>query len=446
MLHTAWRTASGDVAREEFGGIALAATPRRPLPSRVPSADWESEYQRACAEGPAAEAEWVAWFWRLEDPVRIRPAFEQLLAPGQAAHIEPLLRAPRSLLEWELRGMEEGRRGPLPEGTLDGLRGAHIHDAFIRVAGFLAAWEIAPSATLAREFEAVAPRKIDPWGTPYLRLHQGYAALLRHDWKAAEEGLTESLRLGAAVSPAVGVAWSRGGAAIAAVLGGGDPRDAKGRPIPTEFLRATEKAWNGTYFSPEQPLGREWMAAAEIIEARRHGLDSEPHAAAVRRASARCPEPRTAPLRWLLAHPEAEFAQTVAELPIEPCRCAWWSTRNFLFRALEREEFDRVTAESDARLVELAAKHGFALVILTYLSQDTPMVNDRLRRLAGQNRWRLADVHASHARAELEADDRKRYFSADRGHPNGDGYRLIAEAAVEALKAPPDRGSEDGKR
>ncbi|MBM4014962.1 MAG: hypothetical protein FJ293_08360 [Planctomycetes bacterium] len=436
MLRTAWRAATGDVAREEFGGVALAATPPRPPPSRVPIEEWESEYQRARAEGPVAAGEWVEWFWHIEDPVRARSAFEELLAPEQAARIEPLLRAPRSLLEWELRGMEDGRRGPLPQGALEGLREAQLHDAFIKVARFIAAWEAAPSAAIASEFEAVAPRKVDPWGTPYLRLHQGYAAMLRRDWKAAEERLIEATQLGTAVSPTVGVAWSRGGAALAAVLGGGDPRDAEGKPIPTEWLRATEKAWNGTYYWRDLPLGREWMAAAEIVEARRYGPDSAQHATAVRRARARCPEPRTAPLRWLLDHPEAGFAQIVAELPIEPARCAWWSIRHFLFRNLERETFDRVTAESDARLAALAKQHGFPVVILTYLSQDAPMFNDRLRRLAQKNRWPIADVHAAHARAEIEADDRGRYFSADRGHPNGDGYALIARKAFATLMAP----------
>lgn len=360
----------------------------------------------------------------------MQAAAQWLLDSPRLPDLARLLRQPAEVFAWELDGLRNGTWGAAPQGVRD----LPNHDSFVKVSRFLASWSAAPDPKVALEFEALEPATEQPWGIAYLRLHQAFGPLLRRDWKAAAQRLDAAAALGASLSPKVGISWSRGAAALAAILASGDPRASDGSPLPTPCMHDDRKRWNDTYWSFESPIGREWMAAAELVEARRYGPGSPRDAEAKGRATLRCPKPRTAPLRWLLDHPTAPFAEIERELPIEPCRCAWWSILHFLFRNLAKDEFDRLAAIQDERLAEMSRKQRFDVVVLTYLAEDMTMVNERLRRLAATEHWPLADVHANHSRAEIEADDRKRYFSPDRGHPNDDGYALIAQEAFEALQ------------
>jgi lysophospholipase L1-like esterase len=143
---------------------------------------------------------------------------------------------------------------------------------------------------------------------------------------------------------------------------------------------------------------------------------------------------RTELMTWLLAHPDATCPQLRAELPLDPPRTSWIGSSGRVFRNIRREEFRQVTRAAQQRLASLSAKHGFPVVVLTYLNYEATMQNDTLRELAGERDWPLVDLPRRYPREELGADDKRKYFSADRGHPNAEGYRLMATAILETMR------------
>ena len=137
----------------------------------------------------------------------------------------------------------------------------------------------------------------------------------------------------------------------------------------------------------------------------------------------------------MLAHPGATLEELRAGLELEPCRVAWMGVCPILFRVVGGEEFARIVAPEHDRLARLAQEHGFRVVVLTYLADDNAFVNERLRTVAMEKRWALADVHARLALSDLYADERRTWFSPDRSHPNEAGYALEARAVFDALRA-----------
>jgi hypothetical protein len=191
--------------------------------------------------------------------------------------------------------------------------------------------------------------------------------------------------------------------------------------------------WRDRWWWDDDPVGREWMAVAEFADAVKGGT-AEERAAALARAHQRFRTPRTKPLRWVLAHPGATLDELRAGLDLEPCRVAWMGVCPILFRLVGGEEFARIVAPEHDRLERIAQEHGFRVVVLTYLA-DAAFINARLRTVAAEKRWALADVHARLALPDLYANEGHTYFSADGAHPNEAGYALEARAVFDALRA-----------
>ncbi len=425
---TLWRTLRGDLQRAEFGGAALRDVPN---PCAVPSVEWESAYRSSRSSGISSISSWLEFFWNVEEPKLMREAATDLIESPRFDEIQRILRQSIATYAWELEGIESGHWGPAPRPIERALES----DAFLHVSTFLAEWSGARDPDVIARFEQQPLHEHDPWGNAYLRLHQGFAAMLRRDWEAAATRLAEATMQSESISPRVGWPYALGGTALARSLALGTTRSADGAVAANPLLTSDPGKWEMVYWSRDLPIGREWMAVAEIVDGARQGLDSPAHAAGRRRAHERFEAPCTAPLRWLFERPRATFEEIAANLALEPCRCGWWGIRRFFFRNAKDDEFARLAAVQHERLATLAREHGFEVVVLTYFAEDEPVFNETLRALATDRGWPLADVHADHSRSELEADDRKRYFSADLGHPNADGYALIAKKAFEVLQA-----------
>ncbi len=428
IARTAWRIARGDVQRGEYGGAAARS---RPDPRALEAKEWQNAWRSRDESSFAELSTWLEFFWNVEEPALMREALSELQRSPRRAAIDAILRQPMAVYEWELAGVESGRWGPVP-GTIQDPR---ENRAFVATAHFLADRSGARHPALLDAFLAQEPRERDPWGNAYLALHQGFAVLEQRDWADAATRLDHARRLSESISPRVGWPYSLGGAALAHALALGETRTADGALPPNPAVTVDPALWENVYWTRDLPIGREWMAVAEIVDGARRGLDSPEHRRGRRRARERFAEPRIAPLAWLYAHPLATFAQIAAELPLEPCRAGWWGIRRFLFRNLREEELARISAGEHERLAELARRHGFDIVVLTYLAEDEPEFNAQLRAVAATRGWPLADVRADHAPSELEADDRRRYFSPDRGHPNSEGYALVAGKVFAVLQA-----------
>jgi lysophospholipase L1-like esterase len=137
----------------------------------------------------------------------------------------------------------------------------------------------------------------------------------------------------------------------------------------------------------------------------------------------------------VIAHPGTTLDELRAGLELEPVRVAWMGICPILFRLVGSEEFARNVAREHDRLERIAKERGFRVVVLTYLADDVAFINERLRTVAAEKRWALADVHARLALPDLYADDRRTYFSPDCCHPNEAGYALEARAVFDALRA-----------
>jgi len=428
MARTAWRVATGDVGHHEIGG---AAERRLPPPQNVEASKWNEEYARAKAAGTIALAEWVEQFWVIEDPTWMRVGWNDLRAAPDFDRLVGVLRQPTAAYEWELDALE-GKPWSAPPCPIENPDENH---AFLVVARALSAWSegglAAMRAVLDQPEEVAWALKANPWAALYFDLYRGFSRIVAREWDEAAPMLAAGLARTKSISPRVGRPCFEGGAALAQLFA--DDASASGSPSAPSCIRDPD-GWHVAYWSADLPNGREWMAVAEIAEGARAGLGSPAHEAGRRRAHERFQEPRTLPLRWLYDHPDATFEQIRAEMPLEPPRIGWWGIRRFLFRNVDADEYRRIATARHERLAGLARRDGFDAVALCYVIEDFPMFNALQRELAATRGWPLADVHSRFTRAELEADDRKRYFSADRAHPNDAGYALMAREAFDALQ------------
>jgi lysophospholipase L1-like esterase len=125
-------------------------------------------------------------------------------------------------------------------------------------------------------------------------------------------------------------------------------------------------------------------------------------------------------------------------------RAARWALRTLLVLAaselslrLMGELAPRLTArarDTSGTIVCIGDSNTCGVGVLTYLNFEQAEPNGRLRVLAARHGWPLVDLHALHSREELSAEEKRRYFSADRSHPNEAGHGLMARAAFEVLR------------
>ena len=423
VARATWHLSKGDLARREFGG---ADPTELPLSASVPRERWGAEFARARAAGSGELGDWLQTFWLAQIPERMRVAFDALRAQPDFDAAKKLLRYPVEAVEWELAWLESGEARPLPE-----FHAGPEADAFARYAQ--GCRDLAEGRLEAARRRFTSDDRIDdgPWGRCLHRTEAAWALLMGRDWDAAGRELAAALAASRSISPHVALPALLGATALAHVLGA-DPAARL-----ADFTKGVEDApgeWRDMYGWDDDPVGREWMAVAEFADAVKGGTAAE-RETALARAHGKHPKPRTRPLRWVLAHSAATLDAVRAGLEIEPCRVAWMGICPILFREIGSVEFAALTAVQHDRLERLAKEHGFSVVVLTYLVDDVAFVNERLRSVAAEKGWPLADVHARLALPDLYADDRRTYFSADRAHPNEAGYALEARAVFDALRA-----------
>ena len=418
VMVAAYRIARHDRAHSEYGGASATALP---VAEGVPHAKWRVEFARARAAGSAALADWLQMFWRTQIPERMHAAFDELRAQPDFAKVADLFHYPLEEVEWELRWLETGEArelaGPFPDG-----------DA-LRFAGYAAACRELSEGRIEearRAFLAGPPLNDLPWGKVASQVEVAWATLLARRFGDARRELSAALAASCAISPKLAEPALLGASVLSHLLSS----DAARCVDAPDF---DAKRWEALCSYYHDPVGREWMAAAELVDAAKGGDDAA-RAAVLDKTRGRFPTVRTRPLRWLLAHPAVSFAAIRDGIELEPCRFAWMGVCPILFRSVGEQEFATLTGIQHDRLERLAREYRFEVVVLTYLADDSAMINARLRTVAAEKGWTLADVHAAHPLDEIYADDRRRCFSDDRAHPNSAGYALEARAAFDALR------------
>jgi lysophospholipase L1-like esterase len=423
VARAAWSVVRGDRAHREYGGADATALPPA---AGVPRERWAAEFARARAAGPAALGDWLQMLWRTQDPAWMRAAFDALRARPDFDATKRLFRYPVDEVEWELAWLGGAPLPPLaphPES-----READAYARYAAACGDLAGGRLDAAR---RRFSSEDRIDNGPWGRCLQRTLAAWALLMERDWRAADRELAAALADSRDLSPQVALPALLGATALAHVLS----EDPAAR-LADSASRAGRPAneWRDRGWWDDDPIGREWMAVAEFADAVKGGTAAE-REATLARARKRFQEPRTKPLRWVLAHPGATLDELRAGLELEPCRVAWMGVCPILFRMVGGEEFARIVAPEHDRLERSAREHGFRVVVLTYLADDNAFVNERLRTVAAEKRWALADVHARLALSDVYADDRRTHFSPDRSHPNEAGYALEARAVFDALRA-----------
>ena len=422
VARAAWSVVRGDRAHREFGGADATDLPPA---AGVPRERWNAEFARARAAGPAALGDWLQMLWRTQDPAWMRAAYDATRARPDFDATKRLFRYPVDEVEWELAWLEDAPLPPLPRRPE-----SRDADAYARHAAACA--DLAEGRLDAARRHFTSAERIDdgPWGRCLQRTLAAWALLLERDWRAADRELAAALADSRDLSPQLALPALLGATGLAHVLSEepatrlADSASCAGRPV---------NEWRDRWWWDDDPVGREWMAVAEFADAVKGGT-AEERAAALARAHQRFRTPRTKPLRWVLAHPGATLDELRAGLDLEPCRVAWMGVCPILFRLVGGEEFARIVAPEHDRLERIAQEHGFRVVVLTYLA-DAAFINARLRTVAAEKRWALADVHARLALPDLYANEGHTYFSADGAHPNEAGYALEARAVFDALRA-----------
>jgi lysophospholipase L1-like esterase len=172
------------------------------------------------------------------------------------------------------------------------------------------------------------------------------------------------------------------------------------------------------------------MAAVEWIDALEDSTPASRRAAEERAAAILAHARPATPLHWLAAHRDCDFDGARRGIDLPPPRASWLGVATPFFKDMRPADLERVTAPAFGRLAALARRDGFPLVILTYLDFEKSVPSDCLRAFARTGGFPLVDLEAAYPLTELGADDKRRYFSSDRSHPNAAGYGLMARALL----------------
>jgi lysophospholipase L1-like esterase len=429
VVETACRMARGDLGHEEIGGSSAAKSPPPPpAPDTLKTEqEWSSANAKARELGGTEYFDWLVANWKVENPDHLQTIWNELRASPLFERVKSQLCMPVSHYEWELAMLR--REEPPPLAVHDGEdESSRAFDRFTRAYALLRDGKCAEARAA---FSKAGLINRDVWGQSFLDLHVAWTWLVERDFARADRELDAVLTRNEQISPPIGIHHALGGAALAWLL------HDEGARLGA-WMERHGTAWKEHYWWSQSPDGHEWVLAAEWVDAVKSG-DAKLLKDVTDRAKWRVAgEPHTKPLRWLVDHPKATFAQIRDGLELGPPRVSWFAPLSWFFRRMEDDEFARLSKRSFDRLAQLSLTRGFPVVVMTYLNDDegpARRVNRQLRLIADEHHWPLVDLHADHSEAELTADDKRRYFSADRGHPNEAGYALIARAVEATLVA-----------
>jgi lysophospholipase L1-like esterase len=406
----------GDLAREEFGGR------ERPRfdPKKLLVRDFDANYPAAKAAGVDGVFAWLSQCWHHERPELAERVWRDFAADPRFQRIVARFQLPLAAYEWELARLNHRAHAPLAGSDAAGFQGE-----FARFTAAIDDLEHGRLEAARAGFLSLAEGNRDPIWEAFLRMHAGWALLMMRDFRGAARELAAQADQIAACSPFVGLAWDLGAAAVAAQL-------AEPATDLAAFTAVRADSWEKARGSERSPLAREWIFASELIDATRRD-DPDDRARAARVCKRSLGSPRSAPLRWLLAHPEARLAAIRSDLPLEPPLASWIGPIRDFLATTSDEELRRSLEQSAIRLDALESRHGFRVLALTYLDYEKSECNRCIRQLARDHHWELVDLHAIWPESELGRDDKTRYFCPDRGHPNEAGYGLMARAIRDEL-------------
>ncbi len=416
LIEAGIRIVMGDAARPEYGG----ASEQLAEPFSVTPDQWDAEYARAEAIGGKALFPWVRFFFGHEYPGRASRALEAFVRTDEYARTQHELLYPIDDYRWEL-AMLSGASPPalsLARRTGASLDYARFTAAFVELREGHTAQAIAL-------LDSLKPQFTGPWASAFLALHRVWAALIDRDFGSADREFDALLPQLEDISPNVGIYFALGGAALAHVL--------RSDEVRLEPWLAHHGIWAERYWWPQCPQGHEWMFTAEWVDTVKGG-----DATALDRLRGMVKSrvgavPSTAPLAWLVDHPRATFSEIVKQLPIEILRASWFGPLGPFYRTIDATEADRLMKPVFEELTRSARTGKFQVLLLTYLDSQSS-ANNTLRRFARDFELPIVDMQRVYAVDEHRADDLRKYFSADRCHPNEVGYGLMAKAVYEELR------------
>ncbi len=415
MLEAGVRIVTGDTVRPEYGG----ANEQLPEPRDVTPDHWDAEYARAETRGGKALFPWVKFFFGHEDPERASRALEAFVRTDDYVRTQHELLYPIDDYRWELATLSGANPPPLAPS---GRTGASLDYARF-TAAFVALRDQHTTEAVAL-LDALKPQFTGPWASGFLALHRAWAALIDRDFVRADREFEAVLPPLEDISPNIGIYFALGGGALAHVLCNDDSR--------LEPWLPHHGIWKERYWWPQSPQGHEWMLAAEWVDTLKGGdataLNRLRGSVKARFGTAL----HTAPLAWLVDHPHASFAEVVEQLPIEALRTSWFGPLGPFYRKIDTTEADRLMEPVFEELARAARSRSFEVLLLTYLDYQSG-ANDQLRRLASKFELPLIDMQGVYAIDELQTDGKRKYFSADRAHPNEVGYGLMASAIYDGL-------------
>lgn len=412
------RVATHDTARREYGGREKTL----PDPISVPGERWNAEYARARKTGLRELLGWYKVSWEFEIPERMDRFLADLRAHPDFAAARELFHLPIECCQWEADVVNGRPAAPL----------AVDRDAPSEVqtyAKFTAAWSLlarGEAAAARKAFEECGPLETTPWGVAFSDLMIASSRLLERDWARAHEMLAAVLARVEGLAPPVGIDYALGAAALSQLLADDTARLAG--------FTAAHPAWAERYDWLLCPLGHEWMVAAECVDAIKSGNPDEARARLDKARARFGHEPATLPLRWLLAHPGATLDEARRDLALEPPRISWTGERSSLLRRVSHAELKRIVSASVQRLSDLAGERGFPLIVLTYLDYEGVVQNGVLSEIATERHLPFVSFQTVYSLTEVGAEEKRRYFSPDRFHPNEAGYGLMARALLPVVR------------
>jgi lysophospholipase L1-like esterase len=418
FLETAFHVLQGDLERQEFGAIHANDAD----PERIDLHRFDQDYPTEHARGAAPTYAWLLRAWREERPELVAKVWADFTSLPDADAAIPRFLLPRAAYDWELARMR-GEPATLPTP----IPGYDFDSRFVRFARACDALDHGNPEWAHVDFAACADDWWDPRWSAYVQTHDEWRFLLARDWAEAVRRLEDVCARMTSVSLPVGLTWAVGGATTALAL-------SSEQSVLAPWKESHAELWRNTHWYDVAPLAREWTCVADWVEAIKlrdaQGVrDCEWYVENWLKEP-----PRTAPLRWLVAHQDADFARLRAELPLEAPRASWIGPRQCFLGKMSSDELEASVGASAERLAALSRKHGFEVIVLTYLHSGARAPSDALRAAAALHGWRLVDMQRRYDQKELAPERRDAYFSADHHHPNEEGYSLMARAVLDELR------------